>query len=591
MKMKWMRLRLYKIIKAAGRISLCSDVTFGMPAVEAAQDGKPGKVPFRQVAYTGAKMSIPGYNFPVVLNLAGAVLSNTRPILLEHDRKALAGQSSKCAIEAEGLVIEGHMLETAAAGEVLELANQGFQWQASVGAAPLAPPQFIAAGARVDVNNQTVEGPCLVFSKWQLGESSFVKIGADMATQSQFGQPIAASYNAGAYLPSVPTGQAPSVHMLRNYNANESAIECALLRTINCGSQTEKQFSDEINSAADSMRGITLHGVMARSIAAAGQTPLYERVPLYTKSIELIQASQNSTVSLPRVFANTLNKAMLAQMNVMPTIYQRMVKTDSASDFRAKNFIRLSGVGGFQTVNAEGELKSLRLLDAQYSAKLSTFGSILGLSREQMVNDDVGAFAQLPEIFGRASALAIEQEFHKVFLASFVAGNTIGLPPAGHPLNGVLTALDLSPSNMNALTWVLQYFRDQRDAQGMPMMAQPQTLFVPTSLEVPALQTMTAINATTPAGTNVLAGRFNVEVSPYLNNTSIAGNSQKDWYIVGNPNVLPFLILLFLNGASSPTFESADMDFSVVGGMRWRGYWDFGFNAAEPQGAAKIDVT
>lgn len=572
-------------------VRLYSSVDFPAPPIEAADDpAKPNRVPFRQVAYTGGKMNVPGYSYPVVLDLAGAVLPSSRPMLLEHDRKSIAGQSTKCSIEAEGLVIEGYMLETPAAAEVLTLKDQGFQWQASVGAAPLAPYRFVQQGQTIQANGQEIEGPFLYFPKWGLGESSFVAVGADMNTVSEFGEvSIAASM---PMYPVIPTSQAPAVHVARDYNHNETAIECALLRTLNCGAQTEKDFNDEINSAADKMRGITIHGVMARAVTASGHSPIYERVPLYQKSVELITASAAATtVSLPKVFANTLNKAMLAQMSVVPQFYTEYCKIDSASDFKAKSFIRLSGVGGFQKVNAEGELKALNLVDAQYDAKLRTWGSIIGLTREQMINDDVGAFAQLPEIFGRAAQIAIIEAFFRAWLDLFEAANTLStLPPSGHPLNGVLTSRALDPTT-GCLDWVLQSFRDQTDSQGMPILNEPTRLMVPTSLEVPAKKIMTAISATTPGGVNVHSGSMAVDVSPYLNNTKMGAKaSQVDYYVMGNKAMLPPLILLFLNGQSSPTFESSDMEFSVVGGMRWRGYWDFGFNNAEKQGALKIDV-
>jgi hypothetical protein len=244
-------------------------------------------------------------------------------------------------------------------------------------------------------------------------------------------------------------------------------------------------------------------------------------------------------------------------------------------------------------VNEEGELKHFTLVDSQYQAKLDTFGSILGLSRKQLVNDDVGAFAQLPEIFGRAAELAIEQEAWTVLLAWFDATQTINpanapsMPAAGHPLNP-LASVALSPANMGALQWALQWFRDQRNAQGSPILAVPEMLFVPTSLEVPALQCMAAISATRSQDANVLTNRFAVEVSPFLNNPNIVGNSQRNWYLFANPQVLAAIIGVFLNGQTSPTFESSEIDFNIVGGMRWRGYWDYGFAGAERQGAVRV---
>ena len=584
------------MIQAAAPLILASSV--GLEAAPNIEAGGSGRRRFRQVAYTGGPMVVPGYQYPVVLDLAGGRITPKRAILLEHDKKKIIAQSDSVEIVAgEGVVISGFMLDTPDSQYVTDLADQGFEWQASVGVKPLSAPTLIRAGMRAEINGQEIEGPVIHVKLWQLGESSFVIAGADPETQSKVEQPIAASgsgYGNGWFIGGVPANQLPRIHATNNVTS-EDAIVCSLLRSINCGSQTEKTFDDKTNSQADKMAGITIHGVFARYMAATGESPIYEREPLYRKVCELqnIQASSQSTISLPRVFANTLNKAIVAQMSLMPSVWRKFVKQDSASDFRPKTFIRLSGTSGFQRVNEEGELKHFTLVDSQYQAKLDTFGSVLGLSRKQLVNDDVGAFAQLPEIFGRAAELAIEQEAWTVLLAWFNASQTIdpasapSMPPSGHPLNP-LASVALGPTNMGALQWALQRFRDQLTPQGSPIMAVPEMLFVPTSLEVPALQCMSAISATRSQDVNVMANRFSVEVSPFLNNPNIAGNSQRNWYLFANPLVLAAIIGVFLNGQTSPTFESSEIDFNIVGGMRWRGYWDYGFAGAERQGAMRV---
>lgn len=568
-----------RAIRASHQLILASSVL--MQPIEAAE-GTQARRGFRQVAYTGGPMRVPGYQHPVVLDFKGARLTNKKPILLEHDKKRIVAQAQEVSIvEGEGLVIAGFMLNTDDSQYVTSLADQGFEWQASVGASPLKPPRFVAAGQRQTINGQEIEGPFIHVTEWQLGEASFVAMGADSQTSSVVQPPIAASW-----LPAVPVGQAPRMHVARSYDHNEAAIECALLRSINCGSQTEKQFSDEINSAADTMAGITIHGAFARAIAAAGGSPCYEKTKIYTEAINTIRAN-NSTVSLPKVFANVLNKSLLAQMNLMPTVHRKLVKVDSATDFRSKSFIRLSGIGGFQRVNPEGELKSFKLVDAQYEAKLKTFGNILGLSREQMINDDIGAFAQLPEIFGRAAMIAAEQEFFTTLLGWINAGQTVDdFPTTGHPLDGVLTDLKLS---LESLQWVLQKFRDQVDAQGSPMLTVPQTLLVSTANEIPALKLMTQIAATQVDNVNAMAGRFSVEVSPYLNPAVISTADARDYFLFANPSVLPAIIMMFLNGQQSPVFESSAMEFDIIGGMRWRGWWDFSFTGAERQACMMVD--
>ena len=81
-------------------------------------------------------------------------------------------------------------------------------------------------------------------------------------------------------------------------------------------------------------------------------------------------------------------------------------------------------------------------------------------------------------------------------------------------------------------------------------------------------------------------GKFRVEVSRYLGNAKYTGNSQKAWYLLADPNDLPVIEVAFLNGNESPTIESAEADFNVLG-VQMRGYHDFGVALQDPRGGVK----
>jgi hypothetical protein len=86
--------------------------------------------------------------------------------------------------------------------------------------------------------------------------------------------------------------------------------------------------------------------------------------------------------------------------------------------------------------------------------------------------------------------------------------------------------------------------------------------------------------------TNPYQGRFRAEVSRYLSNSHYTGHSSKAWYLLSDPNDLPVIEVAFLNGQESPTIESAEADFSVLG-VQLRGYHDFGCALQDPRGGVK----
>jgi len=189
----------------------------------------------------------------------------------------------------------------------------------------------------------------------------------------------------------------------------------------------------------------------------------------------------------------------------------------------------------------------------------------------------------VPRKLGRGSGLKINDVFWTIFLnnaAFFTAGN-----------NNYLTGAD-TVLGIDGLTLAEKTFMDQVDADGKPIGIMPQVLLVPTSLS--ALGTVlfksleirdTTANSKFPVA-NPHAGKFRVEVSRYLGNAKYTGSSAKAWYLLADPNDLPVIEVAFLNGQESPTIETAEADFNVLG-IQMRGYHDFGVALQDPRGGVK----
>ncbi len=72
----------------------------------------------------------------------------------------------------------------------------------------------------------------------------------------------------------------------------------------------------------------------------------------------------------------------------------------------------------------------------------------------------------------------------------------------------------------------------------------------------------------------------------YLSNSQYTGNSSKAWYLLADPTDLPVIEVAFLNGQESPTIETAEADFNVLG-VQMRGYHDFGVALQDPRVASR----
>lgn len=684
----------------------------GAVKIEAAAEGDDKKLrKFTMTAYTGGRMNV-GFGLPVVVDLSGMrVPAKSRPILLDHNPGRIIGHTDSVTINAGSIAATGVISGTgAAAVEVAGSSDNGFPWQASIGAA-VEQMVRVDAGETVEVNGRKFAGPVYVARKSRLMEISFVALGADDNTQAKVAasaagphlevlamnfeawlkanghdpatltdeqratlkakfdaeqqkpatkgadtpeKPITAGEDGKAWLrDQIDALKAERVKLAKveaaakghpeilekaisagwDEERTKMEVELANLRAgrpkvpgvIVAGSQSDPRVieaalclsaglpakvvgeglseSDRekvMNAAsASNMRGFSLHAAMDVVIHAAGEHYNGSR-----KSNDYIRAALNAdrtlrassgagftTLSLSGILGNVANKALIASFTAVEVVWNQIAAVRSHGDFKTHTRYRLDSSGAFKKVGKDGELKQIGLSEASYTNTVGTYGAIVALTRQDMINDDLGAFLQLPAMLGRMAALRIEEAVFALLLSNpssfFASGN-------GNYFEGASTALSI-----DSLSTGKQKFRNMVDSNGKPILVSPSRILVPTTLEQTADVLLTEQrvidgSSTKQPARNPHVGTLSKIVSPYLNNTSIrdqdgaalTGQSDTAWYLFADPNVRAAIAVAFLNGQSTPTIESADTDFATLG-MQWRAFQDFGVGMEETYGAVK----
>ena len=141
---------------------------------------------FSMTAYTGGKLLLAGFAFPVIVDLSGLKVSaKSRPILRDHDASRIVGHTESIEVNAGSIKLAGvisganeHAREVTASGD------NGFPWQSSIGAIAQRIV-FVDQGESVEVNGRRFSGPLYVARQSALREVSFVALGADDQTIAQ----------------------------------------------------------------------------------------------------------------------------------------------------------------------------------------------------------------------------------------------------------------------------------------------------------------------------------------------------------------------------------------------------------------------
>jgi len=645
-----------------------------------AQAARPRR--FHMDAYTGGPLAVAGWRFPVVVDLNGLTVRGGAKVYLDHDRAARVGHIDGMQIEQGGLRVSGVISSTTqAAREVVADADNGYPWQASIGAA-VREVEFVGEGKMVTVNGREFAGPVNVARRAALQEVSFVGNGADEQTsasiaagaaketdamdgndktktvdggvaggaaaagegakepvvqaQAPIVAPVSAGAVAGGVIAADPVAdmrakaaaeetriaavrkvcgsdhadisakalregwdvtrtelevlradrpKAPAAHVV-DQTVNGAVLEAACMLTAKLGDVEKVHDEKTLDAASRRFRGgIGLQELLLEAAWANGYTGRNfrdSREVLRFAFGKDLQAGF-STIDIGGILSNVTNKFLLDGFFSVERTWRNICAVRNVGDFKTVTSYRLIGADQYQPVAPGGELKHGTLGQEQYANKADTFGLLLSIDRRDVINDDLGAITLVPRKLGRGSGLKINDVFWTIFLANssfFATGNK-------NYLTGADTALTI-----DGLTKAEVAFLDQVDAEGKPIGIMPAIILVPTALSAMGTQLFKSLeirdttSSTKYPVANPHQGKFRAEVSRYLANTKYTGNSAKAWYLLADPNDLPVIEVAFLNGQESPTIETAEADFNVLG-IQMRGYHDFGVNLQDPRGGVK----
>ncbi|MBI1373651.1 MAG: hypothetical protein GC159_13055 [Phycisphaera sp.] len=367
---------------------------------------------------------------------------------------------------------------------------------------------------------------------------------------------------------------------------NTAVLEAACVLTAG-SSAAEKQFDEQtLDAASKRFRGgIGLQELLLEAAWANGYTGRNfrdSRAVLRHAFNQNVQAGF-STIDIGGILSNVANKFLLEGFFSVERTWRNICSVRNVSDFKTVTSYRLIGKDQYEKVAPGGELKHGTLGEESYSNKADTYGLLLSIDRRDIINDDLGAITTVPRKLGRGSGLKIND----VFWATFLDNAAFFTAALKNYLAGADTALSI-----DGLTKGEVAFMDQVDAEGKPIGIMPAILLAPTALSAlgttlwKSLEIRDTTASTKYPIANPHVGKFRVEVSRYLSNSQYTGNSSKAWYLLADPNDLSVIEVAFLNGQESPTIETAEADFNVLG-VQMRGYHDFGVALQEPRGGVK----
>jgi HK97 family phage prohead protease len=305
-----------------------------------------------------------------------------------------------------------------------------------------------------------------------------------------------------------------------------------------------------------------------------------ERNGIASRNIdEIIERSvgMHTTSDFPNLLGTAANRVLLAAYQQAQPIYREFSARRNFQDFRPHSMLRIGEFPLLAEVSESGEIKHGTIPDSGETVKLKTRGRNLALTRQAIINDDLGAFADMARAAGNAAARTEDAVAFDALLSN--SGNGLKLADGKtlfHADHGNLAGAGaaISETTMDAGRKAI---RVQKGVGDEVLGYAPRILLVGPNQETAAEKFLAVVTPASQGDFNPFAGKLKLVVSARITDNS--------WRLFTDPAELAAFVYGYLRDAEAPMVSQHE-PFNQDG-IVWKVLHDFAFGAIDHRAAWK----
>lgn len=330
-------------------------------------------------------------------------------------------------------------------------------------------------------------------------------------------------------------------HHVSNGNLVSDSLRAALgVRLGHQEAETDNRYQGmplfELARASLQDRGISLAGKNIMEIAATAFT--------------------HSASDFGSVLIEAANKSMLRGWDESPETFDKWVRTGNLPDFRTGHRVGLEAFPTLRKVLPGAEYKYVTLDDRGEKIILATYGELFSITREAIINDDLGVIDTIPAAMARAAKATVGDMVYAVLTGNPEMSDGVPLFDDAHD-NLVSGQLGLDTlSNGRAI------MRQQRATSGRILNIAPEFLIVPVVQETLAEQLINSISVPGSEHNSGVANPFHKKLS-IITEPRLDEHSEDVWYLSAAKG-RDTIEVAYLGGKARPHLE-AQSGFTVDG--------------------------
>ncbi|HZG29943.1 MAG TPA: hypothetical protein VE079_15925 [Ensifer sp.] len=255
---------------------------------------------------------------------------------------------------------------------------------------------------------------------------------------------------------------------------------------------------------------------------------------------DIFTRAGHSTSDFPAIFEGAVNRTLEQRYALAQPTFKRFARKKNFRDFRPDTTVKVGDFPMLSKILENGKMKYGTFSEGKESVQAFSYAIALNISRPMLINDDLGAIADLMTSYGATVALFEEMTFYSGgFNAKLGDGKTV-FHADHNNLAGAGSAITVDSVGAGRKAMSLQ-----KSIDGNPLLANPaRVMLVGPNQLLDAEKLLASITPATVSTVNLFSGKFEL-----VETSQIADNS---WHLLTDPSAGSNYRWGYLDGYEAP---------------------------------------
>lgn len=288
---------------------------------------------------------------------------------------------------------------------------------------------------------------------------------------------------------------------------------------------------------AENVRARMRDGLIRLAMESVGERN-YPETPREREA--LFERAAHTTSDFPIIMEGAVNRTLEARYRLAEPTFRRIARQRNFRDFRPHTTVKTGDFPMLKPIAEDGEIKFGTLTEGKEQLSVLSYAVGISVSRQLMINDDLGAINDMLSDYGATVALFEEITFYsQAFNGKLADGKTVFHVDHGN-LAGAASVIDVDNVALGRAA-----MGKQKSLSGNPLLSNAPSLLLTGPDRITAAEKLVAsITPATLANVNIFSGRL----TPF----STSQIADLAWYLFADPAIGSNYRWGYLEGYEAP---------------------------------------